>query len=153
MQNVRGANYMVKTDELLVLAKSIGIHLMPEEIIHEEALIGAIARSSERFAKADTYATTYPISTLSDYYHNMLRVKRGYLQLESLYPDLFYDSRTRGMDSLSLAGLPRRIRQNGLLYYISRAVVKIAVHCSLRVYGAEQSTVWREISTTKLRPE
>ena len=147
VKNLSGANYMINYPKLRGLATNMGISLLPPGVINEDALIGAIARVNNSFAKADTYAEIIPTTTLREYFELNKRLRRGYQQLENLFPELFFDGQTAGVDS-SIDYRSDIIKNRGLTYRTIKATVGglANLYASL---SKPQDVKWKELKSTK----
>jgi len=141
VKNLSGANYMIKRDELLELAHRHSVDLMPTDIIHDDALVGAIARVEKKFIAANTYAKVYPVSTIGDYVNLMMRLRKGYIQLEEKYPELFYNKHTAGVDGSRT--------HNIASYSIVQSITQPCVDFVLKLGSKKTETCWKESKSTK----
>lgn len=137
---------MIRKEELLEAGKSLGVNLMPAGIINEDALIGTIARKRKGHVSADTFTYVYPAGSFPDYFSSMIRIRRGYRQLEAQFPSLF--PRTR-VPLISKVKQPHFSPAEKLAYDVARYVVRHAANVALSILPDSSAAFWDGPQSTK----
>jgi glycosyltransferase involved in cell wall biosynthesis len=88
-RGICGRLYMVKLREMQKEARELGIELIPERIINEDALLGTIAMSKKIIIK-EAYATCHSIDSFSEWIKEYKRILAGNFQLKEILPEEFY---------------------------------------------------------------
>ena len=150
VRNLSGTNYMIRKDILMGLSKKFLASLLPPDIINDDALIGAFARHHQKFVKTDTYAKTYPVTNLRDHIESILRVKRGYNQLEIKYPYLFRDGKTLSCEENTEDKLGQ-LYSTSIAYTGIHSITKVLVNLICTISSQKQNVVWKEPKSAKLK--